>query len=298
MNKFIAVLLTAGFLMPAVTLAYTDCRDTDKGCTTDQLLTLSQSTVLTQQDKVNVLQLLVQQLSSLLTQLLDQKGRMQEDNHNSPSPNACFVPINDLYIGRTDAQTNGEVSKLQLWLHTAGYFSDAMTTGYYGEKTAAAVVLWQKAHGMDFVTTKSGVGKMTREKIAEECQSVSVGKCGFSVSSPQANSSVTFPLTIKGVVDNSKAQQLGCSWSMFEGAAGGAQLYYNYQNQGWKTLNTPRAITVSSWMTTTTPFEFTMPFDNSSIGLPSGTPLKIIFSEDNASGLPPVDSYELPLILK
>jgi len=44
-------------------------------------------------------------------------------------------------------------------------------TGYYGSKTAVNVMEWQKAHGMDFVTLKSGVGPMTRSKMKTSCSS-------------------------------------------------------------------------------------------------------------------------------
>jgi peptidoglycan hydrolase-like protein with peptidoglycan-binding domain len=77
---------------------------------------------------------------------------------------ACLTLYGDLYIGRTDAQTNGEVSKLQQFLGIS-------PTGYYGNLTAQAVMNWQKAHGMDYVTLKSGVGPTTRGKLKEGCQS-------------------------------------------------------------------------------------------------------------------------------
>lgn len=153
-----------GFLLvvsPLVAFGYTDCRD--KGswddCSLSGLIEISQQTFLTIQDRTTALQKAVQKL-------LAQIGALKTAQQSSIS---CFVPTYDLYIGRTDAETNGEVKKLQLWLKAEGYFPDAQGTGFYGEKTAAAVVKWQKAHGMDFVTIKSGVGKMTRAKIAASC---------------------------------------------------------------------------------------------------------------------------------
>ena len=76
---------------------------------------------------------------------------------------ACLILSSNLYIGRTDAQTNKEVTKLQQFLGVSA-------TGYYGSLTANAVMRWQKAHGMDFVTLTSGVGPMTRAKMKEGCQ--------------------------------------------------------------------------------------------------------------------------------
>jgi|SRR3989344_3772146 len=94
---------------------------------------------------------------------------------------ACLDLKHALVIGSTDATTNGEVSKLQRFLgaykehelyttapdnQSGASATDLQpVTGYYGSKTAASVMQWQKAHGMDFVTTKSGVGPMTRAKM-------------------------------------------------------------------------------------------------------------------------------------
>ncbi len=128
-----------------------------------------------------------------------------------PTENGCFVPVYDLYIGRSDAQTNGEVTQLQMWLKNTGYFPDAQGTGYYGEKTAAAVMKWQKAHGMDFVTSKSGVGKQTRAKMKEVCLSATHAQC------PQYDS----PPVISSIAPSSgpvgtKIELTGCNFLGFE----------------------------------------------------------------------------------
>lgn len=160
MKKTVVGFLGAAFLVPAATFAYIDCRETVTGCTAAQLAEISNQTHLTLQDRIAALQQLVQMLVAQIAQI--------KAGTTTPT-SVCFVPTYNLYIGRTDAETNGEVSKLQAWLYATGYFPDAQGTGYYGEKTAAAVVKWQKAHGMDFVTLKSGVGPMTRSKIKEMC---------------------------------------------------------------------------------------------------------------------------------
>jgi len=77
----------------------------------------------------------------------------------------CLTLTRNLWIGKGDAETDGEVSKLQQFLVNAGLYPEAIVSGYYGQATARAVVRWQKAHGMDFVTTKSGIGPMTRERM-------------------------------------------------------------------------------------------------------------------------------------
>ena len=122
-------------------------------------------------NKVYALQEQLKMLQAQLAALMAPKAPTSGSGHEGSS---CFVPTYDLYLGRTDAQTNGEVSKLQLWLKGQGVFPDAQGTGYYGDKTATAVVRWQKAHGMDFVTATSGVGKMTRAKFAEQCSTSTV----------------------------------------------------------------------------------------------------------------------------
>ena len=121
------------------------------------------------------------------------------------------------------------------------------------------------------------------------------GKCGFFVTSPSPNEKVSFPLTIKGAVDNSSRQSKGCSWQMFEGQAGVAQLYFKDTNK-WQKLGGSKPVPVENWMSTSTIFSVVLNFSNEGIGLPAGTLLKVVFTEENASGMPPVDTFELPLI--
>ncbi len=118
---------------------------------------------------------LLQQIAQLQTQIDALRG---QSTTPSVSSSQCLNLANALVIGSTDATTNGEVSKLQQFLIAAGVYPEARTTGYYGLLTAQAVVRWQKAHGMDFVTTRSGVGPMTRQKLA----------CSAGYSSPSITS--------------------------------------------------------------------------------------------------------------
>ena len=74
----------------------------------------------TTEQQIEALKAQILQLSQLLSQLLAQKGAMQDSQNGSPPPASCFVPTYDLYIGRDDSQTNGEVRKLQLWLKAEG----------------------------------------------------------------------------------------------------------------------------------------------------------------------------------
>lgn len=106
----------------------------------------------------------IQQLTQIIAQL-----KQAQSSVSTASP-GCFIPANDLWIGKTDAGTNGEVTRLQQWLKNEGYFPGTQeATGHYGTITGTAVMKWQQAHGMDFVDVRSGVGKQTRAKMQEAC---------------------------------------------------------------------------------------------------------------------------------
>lgn len=110
------------------------------------------------------------QIDALLKQITQLQAQVATLRVQSTTPttgtSSCLDLNNALVIGSTDATTNGEVSKLQSFLIAAGMYPEARMTGYYGTLTAQAVMRWQKAHGMDFVTLTSGVGPMTRGKMA------------------------------------------------------------------------------------------------------------------------------------
>ncbi len=122
-----------------------------------------------------------------------------------------------------------------------------------------------------------------------------LSKCGFKVTSITPNEKVNFPLIVKGVIDNSNAKTLGCSWQMFEGEAGVAQLYFN-NNQSWNPIGVGVPINVADWMTTSTTFSVLLNFNNDGIGLSTGTLMKITFTEENPSGQGITDSIDLPII--
>lgn len=113
------------------------------------------------------------QTDALLKQITQLQTQIAALRAQSTTPkvgiSTCLNLNNALVIGSVDAATNGEVSKLQNFLIAAGMYPEARITGYYGTLTAQAVVRWQKAHGMDFVTLTSGVGPMTRGKLREAC---------------------------------------------------------------------------------------------------------------------------------
>jgi peptidoglycan hydrolase-like protein with peptidoglycan-binding domain len=105
---------------------------------------------------------LLKQISQLQVQLAALRG---QPTNFTTGISSCFDLDNALVLGSTDSTTNGEVSKLQQFLIASGVYPEAFITGYYGTLTAQAVVRWQKAHGMDYVTLTSGVGPTTKEKM-------------------------------------------------------------------------------------------------------------------------------------
>ncbi len=102
--------------------------------------------------------------------LIEQSNRIRASLGEQSTAGACLDLKNNLVIGSTDAATGGEVSKLQKFLKDNGFFPTANGTGYYGTLTADAVVRFQKAMGMTYVTTKSGVGPTTRGYLRDYCK--------------------------------------------------------------------------------------------------------------------------------
>lgn len=196
MNRAFAVLFTAVLIaLPVSAFAFISCRDTDKGCTLEQLVQLNNEVAslgLPTSERIAIMQELVVKLTAQITQLQHQSG----SSTNVPSAR-CLDLNNALVIGSTDQTTNGEVSRLQRFLLAAGVYPEAQITGYYGDLTAQAVVRWQKAHGMDFVTAISGVGPMTRGKM----------KCGSMVSSPVQKISWNIEKANPNITDGSTYRQ-------------------------------------------------------------------------------------------
>jgi hypothetical protein len=126
---------------------------------------------------------------------------------------------------------------------------------------------------------------------------VKSGDCGLTVNSHSPDSKVKFPLKIRGTIDNSSAKQSKCFWQMFEGQAGVAQTYFKDAGGEWKKLGESKPVMVDDWMSVSSIFNVSLNLNNEGIGLASGTQLKVVFTEENASGMPNPDTYELPLIL-
>src|SRR3989338_7548845 len=200
MKRKLAILFSAVLItLPVSALAFTSCRDTDKGCTLEQLVQLNNDAVslgLATSERIVIMQEMIVKLTTQIEQL-------QSSGNTNTSAATCLDLNNAMVIGSTDATTNGEVSKLQRFL--GAYKLSVMdpnsdsgippgelqpVTGNYDSTTAASVVQWQKAHGMDFVTLTSGVGPMTRGKMA----------CVNAVANSTPSSSIIFTSPAKGDV--------------------------------------------------------------------------------------------------
>ncbi|MBY0294333.1 peptidoglycan-binding protein [Patescibacteria group bacterium] len=88
------------------------------------------------------------------------------------SGSACINLSFDSYLDRSDAQTNGEVTRLQQFLaQNSSIYPEARVTGYFGPATERAVQRWQAMKGLvssgDADSTGYGyVGPKTRAAMA------------------------------------------------------------------------------------------------------------------------------------
>ncbi len=166
---------------------------------------------------------------------------------------------------------------------------------YSKNKTSAPI-------NVDVGTVDNGSNSGNNNPPATTTPPVTVGvngNCGLYVQNPAKNTQVNFPFTIQGIIDNTNTKKLNCSWQMFEGQAGSAQLYFYTKADGWQKLGNQIPVPVANWTAVKTTFSVTFTkFKTDLISISSGTPLKVIFTEENASGIPPVDTYEFPLIYK
>jgi hypothetical protein len=100
--------------------------------------------------------------------------------------------------------------------------------------------------------------------------------CGMTVTSPLAGSTVSFPLTVNGGIDNLAATD-NCTWIMFEGMAGTVTI---------SDMSGPQATVglavVGDW-TGNVPVTFTGILNPPVVFLP-GTPLTLTFNEEDPSG--------------
>lgn len=99
----------------------------------------------------------------------------------NPNPAlACVSITHNLGYGSHDYQTGGDVSSLQFFLQSKGYFN-SNPTGYFGPLTRAAVESFQSVND---VSNTGYVGPITRAKISTMCENNPVTPISSPISSP------------------------------------------------------------------------------------------------------------------
>ena len=121
--------------------------------------------------------------------------------------------------------------------------------------------------------------------------------CNFKITYPTPNSSITFPLTIKGEI--SLLKKYNCEWSQNQTLGGTVQIFYNLRNSGWKSPGIPTKINTSSSVSTST-LALSAPVNMyaSALGLPSGTPIKLVFTELNIENNPNPKTFSFIVYLR
>jgi peptidoglycan hydrolase-like protein with peptidoglycan-binding domain len=76
-------------------------------------------------------------------------------------------------LGSSDSTTAGDVSRLQQFLKSKGYFNGTIT-GYYGPVTKQAVEMWQNGENFYEATGAGTVGPRSRAEILESCNAATI----------------------------------------------------------------------------------------------------------------------------
>src|SRR3989344_8160298 len=153
------------------------------------------------------------QIQALLAQIAALKAEMGTGTTGTPTL-SCVSLTNNLSVDDTDADNNGEVSKLQRFLALdPSIYPEARVTGYFGPATMRAVQRWQRAHGVvssgDPDTTGYGfVGPRTRAKLAQSCSGSPVSGSG-ALPTDSRNFKILSP---NGGETYAKGQPIKISW--------------------------------------------------------------------------------------
>lgn len=128
--------------------------------------------------------------------------------------------------------------------------------------------------------------------IVEHYNSVPQTACGLTVIEPLPSTKVSFPLSVSGIVNNTKAKELGCSWGVFEAVAGVIQV----KDENGKVISsdTPFTTNNQNWMTDpSSVYTGTITLEEDYKGKAT-----IHFTEDNSSGSDNPDTLDIPIIIK
>jgi len=125
-------------------------------------------------------------------------------------------------------------------------------------------------------------------------------KCNLKITSPAIYSKVSMPLTITGLLDKADTKK-NCMWNENNTRAGEAEVFYNRNGEGWKSSGAAVPMITSSVpgaATTTLKISISLNLYTKALGLTSGTPLKIKFTELNIPPQPNPDTFEFLVYLK
>ncbi len=149
-------------------------------------------------------------------------------------------------------------------------------------------------------TTKTTSTSKTVVKVPVGPSKNVMNRCNFRVTSPTMYSSVSMPFTVTGILDKADTTK-GCIWDENASRAGNAEIFYNRRNEGWKSAGTAVPIitrVVPGGATTTMAFSVTFNLYTAALGLTSGTPIKVVFTELNIPEHANPDSFDFLVSLK
>jgi hypothetical protein len=125
-------------------------------------------------------------------------------------------------------------------------------------------------------------------------------RCNFRVTYPTIYTGITMPFTVKGILDKADTSK-GCLWNELDSRAGDAEIFYNKNGEGWKSAGAAVPIItriVPGGATTTMAFTVSFNLYVKALGLKSGTPIKIAFTELNIPPQPNPDTFDFQVSLK
>lgn len=171
----------------------------------------------------------------------------------------------------------------------------ATSVYFYALKDDSAIVLNNNGTGSNASSTDGIGGTGGKDDTSDTARYAQ--KCGLTITFPTIGTTTSFPLPIKGVIDNTNYKALGCSWTSFEAQAGLVEVYANINNAGWKLVShwgdNPNASqpggvplkTEGDWMSSSPTTVSALVLLDKSIGkIPAKTPMKIVIDEEDPSG--------------
>ena len=138
---------------------------------------------------------------------------------------ACLSLSYNLYLGLNNAETEGEVTKLQKYLAAdASVYPEGLITGFFGPLTEQAVKRFQAKNnivssGSPDTTGYGVVGQKTRVAISSECSSSAPAVTVPGITAPQLISPVAGAMLDNGRTDRQDNIIWDFDWSDVPGAS-------------------------------------------------------------------------------